>query len=187
MGKQRRPRCLGREGRIHCLVPERRFHQLFRFTAGRGALFASIIWIEYVATLVRDHNFKYNSKSQDVEAILKTVPTEYRQAFQDGYGSKLNFNPDYQKNTVSTQLSSRASSNRTTATTGKPQTTPPIPKVQLPVPIEIVVGEKVIHKAFGEGMVTQINGSIVHVNFPTQGEKKFSNPTSFTGGFLRKK
>lgn len=177
----------GSEGRIHCLVPESRYPQFFRFTAGRGSVYARINCNEYVATLVKEHNFKYNSKYQDVEAILKTVPTEYRQSFQDGYGSKLNYNPVYQKNTVANQPSSRSSTNRTTTTTTSSQPTPIVSKVQPPVPIEIVVGEKVIHKSFGEGTVTQINGSIIHVVFSTQGEKKFLNPTSFTGGFLRKK
>lgn len=175
----------GSEGRIHCLIPETRFPQCFRFTAGRGNVYARINCNEYVATLVREHNFKHNSKYQDVEAIIKTVPIEYRESFQDGYGSKLNFNPVYQKNVVSNQSSSRTA-DKAIAPTIRTVSTPTTPKVQAPALIEIAVGDKVIHKAFGEGTVTQINGSIIYVTFPTNGEKKFSNPVSFTGGFLVK-
>ena len=32
----------GSEGRIHCLVPPSRFPQFFRFTAGRGKVYARI-------------------------------------------------------------------------------------------------------------------------------------------------
>ena len=76
----------GSEGRIHCLVPHTRFPQFFRFTAGRGNIYARINCNEYVATLVNEHNFNYNCKYQNVQEILATVPPEYVQDFQNGYG-----------------------------------------------------------------------------------------------------
>lgn len=79
----------GSEGRIHCLVPESRFPQCFKFTAGRGAVYARINCNDYVETLVNKHNFKANSKSQDVSAIMETVPDKYRKQFKDGYGGGL--------------------------------------------------------------------------------------------------
>ena len=47
----------GSEGRIHCLIPETKFPPFFRFTAGRGNVFARIKCNEYVANLVMNHHF----------------------------------------------------------------------------------------------------------------------------------
>ena len=85
----------GSEGRIHCLVPETQFPQCFRFTAGRGNVYARINCNEYVGHLVTNHNFNYNSRGQNLEKILETVPEQYRRVFQDGYGSRITYNPKY--------------------------------------------------------------------------------------------
>lgn len=169
----------GSEGRIHCLVPETRFPQFFRFTAGRGNVYARINCNEYVATLVRDHNFKYNSKRQDLEEIIKTVPPEYRQSFQEGYGRQVKFNPAYQKNKDINQ-SSGLSSNETNPSTPSVKTQP---KPEL---IDICVGETVEHKIFGTGTVYEVDGIWVRVEFAKGVKKPFANPQSFSSGFLKK-
>lgn len=175
----------GSEGRIHCLVPETKFPQFFKFTAGRGNVYARINCNEYVATLIREHNFKQKSKHQDIEAIMKTVPLEYRQSFQDGYGSKLNMNPVYEKNTVKYQTSNRTV-NKEVFHSSRTASNPVHTISQSSSLIEISVGDKVIHTTFGEGVIITINGKILCVSFPIHGEKKFSNPSSFTDGFLKK-
>ena len=50
---------------------------------------------------------------------------------------------------------------------------------------DIKTGMKVIHKAFGEGVVLKIKRNIITVNF-NGSEKKFEIPTAFQNGFLRK-
>ena len=85
----------GSEGRIHCLVPQEKFPQNFRFTAGRGKVFARINCNDYVGMLVTQYNFNYNSCIQNVDKILKSVPMTYRQSFYDGYGQKVPFRTVY--------------------------------------------------------------------------------------------
>jgi hypothetical protein len=50
-------------------------------------------------------------------------------------------------------------------------------------PVEISVGEVVIHKSFGEGVVSEVIDGYIYVNFAV-GNKKFLNPEAFHGGFL---
>jgi hypothetical protein len=45
-------------------------------------------------------------------------------------------------------------------------------------------GVSVIHKAFGEGIVTKIGEDGIHVSFG-KAEKMFQYPSSFENGFLR--
>ena len=46
------------------------------------------------------------------------------------------------------------------------------------------VGAKVRHKAFGDGVITYIDGPYMGVSFPKAGEKKFPLPDAFKKGFL---
>jgi hypothetical protein len=169
----------GSEGRIHCLVPEIRFPQCFKFTAGRGNVYARINCNEYVATLVNVHNFQYNSSYQDVEEIIKTVPPEYKDSFRDGYNSKLNFSSAYKENSIHHQQS-RQSLTKTKIMDSKKI----MPKAQTTILVEIAIGNKVSHKKFGVGTVIKIDKNIIHVTFAEYGEKMFLNPNSFTEGFL---
>lgn len=75
----------GSEGRIHCLVPAEDFPQNFRFTAGRGNVYARINCNDYVQDLVMSHNFSYNERHHNKTQIYSTVPEEYRNAFWSGY------------------------------------------------------------------------------------------------------
>lgn len=75
----------GSEGRIHCLVPKSEFPQFFKFTAGRGSVFARINCNDYVGCLIYDHNFVANTRDQDVSAIIQTVPPTYQDVFWKGY------------------------------------------------------------------------------------------------------
>lgn len=75
----------GSEGRIHCLVPSSHFPQFFKFTAGRGNIYARINCNDYVSELVMTHNFKYNGKWQDLSSIKMTVPKEFLDDFDKGY------------------------------------------------------------------------------------------------------
>ena len=51
-------------------------------------------------------------------------------------------------------------------------------------PIELAVGETVMHKRFGEGCVCEVEDGVVYVEFPSVGKKKFLNPEAFYGGYL---
>lgn len=81
----------GSEGRIHCLVPQSQFPPFFRFTAGVGKVYARVNCNEYVETLVDDHGFSTNGRTQDFNVILRTVPPQYVQAFLNGYDGKCSF------------------------------------------------------------------------------------------------
>lgn len=75
----------GSEGRIHCLVPTSNFPPNFRFTAGRGNVYARINCNDFVQNLVINHNFSYNQRFHNRSAIYSTVPKEYQNAFWAGY------------------------------------------------------------------------------------------------------
>lgn len=51
-------------------------------------------------------------------------------------------------------------------------------------PINIIVGESVSHKTFGDGIVCESNDGYISVEF-TVGKKKFLNPEAFHKGFLK--
>jgi TPR repeat protein len=51
-------------------------------------------------------------------------------------------------------------------------------------PINIAVGDKVLHKTFGEGCVCESNDGYICVEFDI-GKKKFLNPEAFNKGFLK--
>lgn len=165
----------GSEGRIHCLVPQARFPQFFRFTAGRGSVYARINCNDYVGTLVSSHNFAYNGRKNNVESIVSTVPEMYRDDFWHGYGSKLSIDPEYKEKTVPQKKNEQAA-----------PVAPPPPKIEKPKPYDVNIGEVLIHRAFGEGTVYAINGSVIRIKFTSVGEKGFVNPDAFLQGFLRK-
>lgn len=52
--------------------------------------------------------------------------------------------------------------------------------------IELVIGEKIYHKSFGDGTVCKIDGRYAWVEFETVGKKQFVNPDAFIDGFLVK-
>ena len=51
-------------------------------------------------------------------------------------------------------------------------------------PINIAVGDKVLHKIFGEGYVCESEDGNILVEFASVGKKKFLNPEAFIKGFL---
>ena len=51
-------------------------------------------------------------------------------------------------------------------------------------PIKISVGQKVLHKSFGEGTVCKSEGNRIVVNFKSVGDKTFLNPEAFEKEFL---
>ena len=52
--------------------------------------------------------------------------------------------------------------------------------------VEVLVGEKVYHKTYGEGVICKVDGYVISVDFETVGEKRFVNPDAFIDGFLTK-
>lgn len=173
----------GSEGRIHCLVPQSYFPQFFRFTAGRGNVYARINCNEYVANLVQHHNFNYNTKYQDIKKILSTVPAEYYKSFQDGYGSSINF-ASMEKTDAKNEMLDKdqcpKSNTQTDSTTSLPSKKTSMSR------IDIKIGEQLEHKSFGIGKVYEIDRSYIRVEFDSVGKKSFVNPDSFNGGFLKK-
>lgn len=175
----------GSEGRIHCLVPENLFPQFFRFTAGRGNVYARINCNDYVGTLVTEHNFNYNSRGQNVSKILETVPDKYRDIFKEGYGGNIDVNSVYKIPVQNVQ--SRTAGTARTAT--PVQVTPPTPvKIEKtkPQPIAVAVGETIKHKRFGAGTVCAVENNYVRIHFDKDGDKSFINPDAFNSGFLSK-
>ena len=174
----------GSEGRIHCLVPEDRFPQCFRFTAGRGVIYARINCNDYVGTLITEHNFGYNGNSHNIEKILETVPVRYRDAFKEGYGIKIDIDPAYKpvirrgENASSTDRS-RGQSSASTQATVNTQTI-----VEKKPPIPIPIGTEIVHRSFGKGIVYEVDRQYLRIRFSTVGEKSFVNPDAFEKGFL---
>lgn len=77
----------GSEGRIHCLIPADQFPQYFRFTAGRGKVYARINCNEYVSKLIIEHKFSYNGALNNISDILSTVPARFKNVFMSGFNS----------------------------------------------------------------------------------------------------
>lgn len=172
----------GSEGRIHCLVPESEFPQFFRFTAGRGSVYARINCNEYVASLVTVHKFNYNRRDQSVSEIFETVPEQYRSIFKEGYGGNIDVNSIYKvpiqrtvaKSTVSSIIPHKEHQ--------------PMPKIEKSTPslIPIAIGQKLIHKKFGIGTVYAVESNYVRIRFENDSEKSFVNPDAFINGFISK-
>ena len=74
----------GSEGRIHCLKPVSYYPEYFRFTAGRGSVYARINCNDYVRILVVEHKFQKDTKYQDIQAIMKTIPAAFVDDFRRG-------------------------------------------------------------------------------------------------------
>lgn len=55
-----------------------------------------------------------------------------------------------------------------------------------PIPEDISVGDKIYHKSFGNGTVTETEDNKIAVEFEAVGKKTFVNPDAFIGGFLYK-
>lgn len=153
----------GSEGRIHCLVPESCFPQNFRFTAGRGNIYARINCNDYVGVLVKQHRFNYNSRGQNVDAIVATVPDEYRQDFMDGYGQRFFASPTHIAPVI-TQIHQRQApvSNR-----------------------EPIKGDSVLHTSWGIGTVTKMANGLIYIKFGRD-EKSYKYPDAFEIGSLKK-
>ena len=171
----------GSEGRIHCLVPQSKFPQFFRFTAGRGAVYARINCNEYVACLIYDHHFNYNGSNQDVNKILETVPEKYRGIFKEGFGSNLDINPTYKKPRSYSHTENPRPKVQTTQ--DKQENESAYTNSNL---LPVRKGDIIIHKAFGRGVVYSVKGKFIHIRFSTVGEKMFINPDAFERGFLKK-
>lgn len=63
--------------------------------------------------------------------------------------------------------------------------TPETPKVKPTVSVS--VGERLLSKAWGEGVVCKVDDQIIWVEFADVGQKAFINPQAFDEGFLLKK
>ena len=53
-------------------------------------------------------------------------------------------------------------------------------------PVEVEIGDKIAHKAFGVGEVVETTDKIITIDFGEKGKKKFNNPDAFNNGFLKK-
>lgn len=86
---------------------------------------------------------------------------------------------------VSTKISPKPASTYQPAFV--PPTPSPVKRTQM-VSIDVLdirVGSKVTHKAFGEGLVLKIKDGLITVDF-NGAEKRFQFPTAFQNGFLKK-
>lgn len=147
----------GSEGRIHCIVPENKFPQCFRFTAGNGNVYARINCNEYVNNLISEHHFKEGGNSYNIQAIVNTVPDKYLDEFRQGYGGNI----------PSKQI--KEPSKKDKAVYHDPR---------------IKTGAKVSHRSYGIGTIRETSAKYVLVEFNGQ-QKKFQNPGAFIKGFLK--
>ena len=163
----------GSEGRIHCLVSENNFPPFFKFTAGRGNVYARINCNDYVSDLVSKHNFKNKGIGQRVEDILSTVPDNYQDDFISGYGkpiSKIKYEPRKGESSIIKESK---------------QAEQPQPKVDDYQPPKIIVGSKVKHKSFGVGTVNSVDSTNLYCSVIFDvGEKKFVIKSAFKDKYL---
>lgn len=157
----------GSEGRIHCLIPQERFSDFFKFTAGRGTgVYARINCNDYVGCLVEDHKFKVKGARQDVETIMSTVPEMYRDAFMKRYGDNVEL---AKVKVLSVQNSSKEVQHLKS----------------LKSTINARKGDRVRHKKFGDGVIKKISGSNMTISFGKD-DKFFQYLGAFEQGFLLK-
>lgn len=162
----------GSEGRIHCLIPESQFPQYFKFTAGRGNIYARINCNDYVGTLVTEHKFAYNGKKNNVEIIKATVPEQYIQIFIEGYGNKPMSNVKIVEPTKNNKVELKPKEKVTQQVVKKPT-------------INIKVGDKVQHNGSSIGKVKDLEEKYITIAFDNR-EAKFQFPNAFEQGFLKK-
>ena len=164
----------GSEGRILCHVPETSFPQNFKFTAGRGDVYARVNCNDYVGTLVTIHGFSYNTRYQNVSKILETVPEQYRADFQSGYGATIPSHPSYKGKESDIY---RRSNNATRVRTNS------VRKTQ-PSSITVKRGDIVYHKTFGKGEVVFFDGKNFKVQFSSCA-KIYQVPSSIELGIIK--
>ena len=171
----------GSEGRIHCLVPQSKFPQFFRFTAGRGAVYARINCNDYVESLIYDHNFKYNCNDQDVKKILETVPEKYIGIFKDGYGGNLNSSAVHNDGRITKQNVYINSARHTQSKDNHSGATDSAADK-----VTVRIGDLIEHKAYGRGVVYSVEGQYFRIKFDLVGKKMFKNPDAFIKGSIKK-
>lgn len=148
----------GSEGRIHCLIPEEKFPQCFRFTAGNGSIYSRINCNEYVSNLISTHHFQEGGNSRNIQAIIDTVPDKYLEEFKAGYGDKV---PP--KKVISKP------ENKSAAIYNNPS---------------VKIGTRVTHTTYGTGVIAELDSKYVLIDFPDK-TRKFQNPEAFIRGFLK--
>ena len=52
-------------------------------------------------------------------------------------------------------------------------------------PITVSVGDVLTHKIWGKGVICEVDGGYISIEFASVGKKKFLNPEAFNDGFLR--
>lgn len=176
----------GSEGRIYCYVPAETFPQCFRFTAGTGSVYARVNCNDYVGTLVTEHHFAYNGGAHNLAKILETVPEKYRDAFKEGYGAKIDINPEYKPVIAGNYAHSGTKSTSSSTNTAGMSTQQKPPEKPKPEPLPVEVGEVIVHKVWGAGKVYEVDGHYLRISFPSVGDKSFVNPDAFEKGFIKK-
>ncbi|WP_302273265.1 hypothetical protein [Brachyspira aalborgi] len=77
----------GSEGRIHFYVDNPKIPGYFSLTAGNGSIMYRTNCNEFVEHIIKYHNFTLNNM-QNLEAILKTIPNQYKEDFYIGLDIK---------------------------------------------------------------------------------------------------
>nr|DAR33973.1 MAG TPA: ATP-dependent DNA helicase [Caudoviricetes sp.] len=175
--------------RIKCLESDSRTPDAF-INAMRNA--RRINCNDYVQHLYEQHDFDFDVANKvlhgDFEKVKRTVPTRYHHDFEDGYNLRFNRygKLDTKKNASDLNAGSFSRTEKTKAVVSTPVYN--VPKLEKPasIPVKVNVGEKIKHKAFGEGVVKSSNGKYITIIFSKVGEKTFPNPDAFEKGFLSK-
>lgn len=147
---------------------------------------------DYIQNLYEYHDFDFDVGNKvligNYNKVRQTVPEQYHYDFDEGYNLRFT---RYKKesfqggnrpvNTTINRQKSNSIKEERTVTVQKPVVEKPKPKL-----VQVSIGDRLIHKAYGAGEVLEVEEQYIRIRFASVGDKSFVNPDAFTGGFLSK-
>ena len=153
---------------------------------------------DYVQNLYEQHDFDFDVANKvlhgDYNKVKRTVPTSYYEDFENGYnlcftryGKINNKKATVAKTEAATsRTKSQSSFLRSMNNVTQSHTVTYVSENVKKTTVAVKKGDVVIHKSFGEGIVKNVAGEYIKVEFKKLGEKSFANPGAFDMGFLSK-
>lgn len=178
--------------RIKCLESDDRIPDAF-YNAMRTA--RRINCNDYVQNLYEFHHFDFDVANKvlvgDYNRVKETVPSKYHFDFDEGY--RLRFTHYERKKAVKSTVPKpqpivKQNHKKDVTADRIVSVSKPLapPKLPLPEPIHVDVGETLTHKVWGKGTVIESGGKYLVVHFSSVGDKRFTNPDAFEKRFLSK-
>lgn len=173
--------------RIKCLKPDNQTPDAF-LDAMKTA--RRINCNDYVQHLYEHHSFDFDVVNKTLvgnyEKVKQTVPHEYYDDFEAGYQLRLTH---FERSDVKKKHNRKQYLKKIDVEKKKT----PVNTLDFgytikaePTPVDVRVGEKVLHKTFGEGCIIDVSGKYMKIEFEKVGIKSFINPSAFDGGFIKK-